>query len=319
MYTYKTAMVIFNIILITIASFILIKAVSLFIGSTTNIAKALRISGYTISFLVVSLATSLPEIIVGINSALIGEPILSYGNVLGSNIALLTLIVAIPGLLNSGLHTRKIFRSKDIYISSFFSFLAVALALDGKISKIDGLILLVGYTIYSISFLRKNSHFSSILHSFKHINLAKEILIFIMSLSLIIISGELIVQGAVNLSEALNISLGFVGLSIMALGTSLPEIAYSIGLIKKHKQNEVLGNVVGSVGANSTLVLGLTAVIKPISIANSGVRITTYIFSILATTIFLGFSKRDHDINKKESLILLLLYIAFLATEYAVQ
>ena len=311
-------MVLFNTFLIIIASFILIKAVGLFINSTTNISRALKISGYTISFLLVSLATSLPEMMVGINSALAGKPILSYGNVLGSNIALLTVIIAIPGFINSGLHTRKIFRSKDIYISSFFSILAVALALDGKISRIDAGILLSGYIIYSVSFLRKNSHFHSFLHSFKPVNLLKEFLFFLMSLSLIIISGELVVRGAINLSIALKIGLGFIGLSVMAIGTSLPEIAYSIGLIKKRKQNEVLGNVVGSVGANSTLVLGLTAMINPIVIVNGEISITTYVFAILTTVLFLAFSKKDHDINKIESGILLALYISFLVVEYLI-
>ncbi|MBU1133015.1 sodium:calcium antiporter [Patescibacteria group bacterium] len=312
-------MALFNIFLIAIASFILIKAVSLFIKSTTNISRALRVSGYTISFLLVSVATSLPETIVGINSALAGKPILSYGNALGSNIALLTLIIAIPGFINSGLHTRKIFRSKDIYISSFFAILAVALALDGQVTRFDGYTLLVGYVIYSISFLRRNSHIHTFFHGYGRVNLLKESLIFIMSLCLIIISGELVVRGAINLADVLKISLGFVGLSIMAIGTSLPEIAYSIGLIKKHKQNEVLGNVIGSVGVNSTLVLGITAVIEPIVIVNGGISITTYIFAIMVVALFLGFSKKDHDINKKEATVLLLVYIAFLTVEYLVQ
>ncbi|MFH1648768.1 MAG: sodium:calcium antiporter [Patescibacteria group bacterium] len=312
-------MALFNIFLIAIASFILIKAVSLFIKSTTNISRALRVSGYTISFLLVSVATSLPETIVGINSALAGKPILSYGNALGSNIALLTLIIAIPGFINSGLHTRKIFRSKDIYISSFFAILAVALALDGQVTRFDGYTLLVGYVIYSISFLRRNSHIHTFFHGYGRVNLLKESLIFIMSLCLIIISGELVVRGAINLADVLKISLGFMGLSIMAIGTSLPEIAYSIGLIKKHKQNEVLGNVIGSVGVNSTLVLGITAVIEPIVIVNGGISITTYIFAIMVVALFLGFSKKDHDINKKEATVLLLVYIAFLTVEYLVQ
>ncbi|MFC1700359.1 sodium:calcium antiporter [Patescibacteria group bacterium] len=311
-------MVLFNIFLIIIASFLLIKAVSIFIKSTTNISRALRVSGYTISFLLVSIATSLPETIVGINSALAGKPILSYGNALGSNIALLTLIIAIPGFINSGLHTRKIFRSKDIYISSFFAILAVALALDGQVTRLDGYILLVGYVIYSVSFLRKNSHIHTFFHGYGKVNLLKEVLLFVMSLCLIIISGELVVRGAINLGETLKIGLGFVGLSIMAIGTSLPEIAYSIGLIKKHKQNEVLGNVIGSVGVNSTLVLGITSVIEPI-IVNGGISITTYIFAIVVVAIFLGFSKKDHDINKKEATVLLLLYFTFLIVEYLVQ
>ena len=213
----------------------------------------------------------------------------------------------------------KIFRSKDVYISSFFAILAVALALDGRVSKLDGYTLLAGYVIYSISFMRKNSHIHTLFHGYGRVNLLKEFLIFIMSLCLIIISGELVVRGAINLADALKISLGFIGLSIMAIGTSLPEIAYSIGLIKKHKQNEVLGNVIGSVSVNSTLVLGITAVIEPIVIVNGGISITTYIFAILVIALFLGFSKKDHDINKIEAAILLLTYIIFLVVEYIVQ
>ena len=307
--------------IIATASFILIKGVSLFINSSTKISRSFHVSGYTISFLLVSLATSLPEAIVGITAAIEGHPILSYGNVLGSNIALLTLIIAIPCLANSGIKTKQALHTKDIFISAFLSITAVALALDGKLGRFDGGLLLVGYVFYSISFLNRGHALTRVVNTVTHknINLVKQFLLFLVSLVLIIISGEAIVKSAVSLGTELNLGLGFIGLSIMAVGTSLPEIAYSIGLIKRHKENEVLGNVVGSVAVNSTLVLGITAMINPIVFNTGGISFVTYTFAVITSLMFILFSSTGRLIDKKEAVLLLLTYVSFLGIEYLVQ
>jgi len=308
-----------NLVLIIGCSLALVKAVKWFIRSTTRISKELRVSGYTISFLLVSIATSLPEIVVGITSAVEDKAILSYGNALGSNIALFTLVIAFAGFMGAGINTERIFRTKDIYFASLFSLVAVALSLDKKINSTTGILLVLIYIIYSVAFIRSSTPLERISEKLETVNLWKQGIIFLFSLILLVAASEGIVAGAVNLSEILNLQLGFIGLSITALGTSLPEIAYSIAALKQNEEDEVLGDVIGSVAANSTIVLGITAIIRPIVITNGGISIFTYAFAVLTTLLFLGFCKTKKDLNKLESFTLLVVYFGFLISQYLIQ
>lgn len=308
-----------NLVIIIISSIVLIKAVKLFIHSSSRIAHTFHISGYTISFLLIAIATSLPETVVGITSALEQNPILSFGNALGSNIALLTIIVAVPGILNSGIHTHSIFKSKDIYYTALFSLFALALSLDGKLNWIDGTALLIGYAIYIIVVLRRSSPLENLLHTFEHTNVWKQFVFFVFSLGLLLIASEGIVRSAINLSLDLNLKLGFIGLTLTALGTSLPEIAYAIGAVRDRKENEIMGDVIGSIVANSTLVLGVTAIIHPIIMDGTVLGVSTNIFLILALSLFLVFSKTREKIDRNESIVLLIVYAAFVFFEFLAQ
>jgi cation:H+ antiporter len=308
-----------NIGLILISSLILIKAVSMFIRSASKIAHHFKISGYTISFLLVAIATSLPETVVGITSAIEKNPILSYGNALGSNIALLTIIVAIPGLINSGIKTREIYRTHDIYYTALFSLLALSMSLDGQISRMDGVALLVSYIIYIVAVLRRSHGIESLFDTLERINIWKQAVFFTVSLVLLLIASEGIVKGAINLSSSLGLGLAFVGLTVTAIGTSLPEIAYAIRAVKDNKENEILGDVIGSVVANSTLVLGITAVIYPIKLPSLGMSISSIMFLLISLLLFLIFASTKRRLERFETVILFTLYLVFVAVEFFLQ
>lgn len=310
---------IINIGIIVVAAIIMIKAVDIFIDSSTKISRRLGISGYTISFLVVAVATSLPETLVGATSALATNPILAYGDAMGSNIALLTLVIAIPVLAGTSISTRTILNSKDVYYTAFFSMLPVLLIVDGKLTRIDGLILLSLYIAYFFMVLRRSQGLEKFLEQFEDTNMAKEILFFIFSLILFLAASQGIYRAARSLSIELGWGLGFVGLSITALGTSLPEITYVIASIKQNKQDEILGDVIGSVVANSTVVLGTAAAIYPIDVKNSHIGITPIVFSMFALLVFLRFVRTKEKLDKIEGLLLLLIYIVSMAVEYKLQ
>jgi cation:H+ antiporter len=291
----------------------------MFIQSAAKVAHHFKISGYTISFLLVAIATSLPETVVGITSALEKNPVLSYGNALGSNIALLTIIVAIPGLINSGLKTREIYRTHDIYYTALFSLLALSMSLDGQISRIDGIALLVSYIIYIMAVLRRSRGLESLFDSLERINIWKEIVFFTVSLVLILVSSQGIVTSALNLSASLGLGLAFVGLTITAMGTSLPEIAYAVGAVKNNKENEILGDVIGSVVANSTLVLGITALIYPIKLPSLSMSISSIIFLLVSLLLFLIFASTKRRLERFEAVVLFTLYIVFIVVEFFIQ
>jgi cation:H+ antiporter len=301
------------------SSFVLVKSVKLFIRSTSNIAQYFGISDYTIGFLLVAIATSLPEMVVGITSAVQQKTILSFGDAMGSNIALITVVVAAPGLINSGISTRQVVRSKDIYYTALFSLLALALSFDGKVSRVDGMFLLLGYFIYSLLFLRRRTSFKKLITKLESINIWKEIVLFCISLVFLLLASEGIVGAALNISEVWGLQLSYIGMSITALGTSLPEIAFVIGEAREHNDDEIMGDVVGSVVANSTLVLGTASIIYPVFTNGRLISVSLGFTLALAISIFLLFSKSKERIDRGESAVLFLLYFLFIIGEYFIQ
>lgn len=308
-----------NFFIIIGAAFVMIKAVELFINSSTKISRKIGISGYTISFLVVAVATSLPETFVGAASAIAKDPILSYGNAVGSNIALLTLVIAIPVLAGTQISTRTILNSKDVYYTAFFSLLPVLLVVDGVLTQVDGIILLSLYVAYSVMVIRRAKGLERFLEQFEDTNLPKELAVFVFSLVLFLLASHGIFKAALKLSTELGWGLGFIGLSITAIGTSLPEITYVIAAMKQNKQEEILGDIVGSVVANSTVVLGVTAVIYPIDVKNSHIGITPIVFSIFSLLVFLRFVRTREKLDRVEAVTLLLIYVITMFVEYQLQ
>jgi len=308
-----------NIVVLLVSALVIAKAIKLFIDSSTKLAHMFNISGYTISFLVISLATSLPELVVAITSGIEKNTILSYGDAIGSNLALLTLIIALPVLAGHSLSTKSIIRSKDIYYSTFFLLIALAMALDGTLSRTDGFLLIIGYLFYTRSVLKRGTVLETFIDKLKleRTNVWKESVLFGFSLILLLIASEGIVRSAIDLSQNLNVSLGFIGLTITALGTSLPEIAFVLGIVKSNgDEEEITGDVIGSVVANSTLVLGTAAAIYPIQLGGSHFGFSTVLLVISTLLLFLVFSKSDEKIDKKEAIALLAVYVLFIGLEY---
>ena len=310
-----------NIALILAASLVLIQAVKLFIDSSSKISRHFGISAYTISFLIIAIATSLPEVVVGITSAIDKTPILSFGNAIGSNVALLTLVIALPVLFTTekGISTRTILHSRDAYYSTFFALLPIALIVDGELTKIDGIILLAAYIFYFILVWRRSSPIEHLLEKFEGVNVWKESFFFLLSLLLLLGASEVIVKTALALSIQLHWGLTFVGLTITAIGTSLPEIAFTLGASKKRFQQEILGDVVGSVVANSTVVLGITSIIYPIKITNGEMSFSSLLLFVVIMLIFLRFTRTKEKIDKFEAAVLLMMYFFFVAAEYYLQ
>lgn len=308
-----------NIVVLLVSAVVISQSVKLFIRSSTKLAHLLNISEYTISFLLISIATSLPELVVAITSGIEKNTILSYGDAIGSNLALLTLIMALPVLVGHTISTKDVIHSKDIYYGAFFLLIALAMALDGLLSRLDGILLLICYVFYTRSVLKRGTVFEALMEKLKleKTNVWKEGVIFAVSLLLLLAASEGIVKSAIDLSENLNISLGFIGLTITALGTSLPEIAFVLGIIKTQgNEEEIIGDVVGSVVANSTLVLGTAATIFPIDLGVTHFGFSTILIVIATMLLFLAFSKSDERIDKKEALALLLVYVIFVSLEY---
>jgi len=236
---------------------------------------------------------------------------------MGSNMALLTLIVALPVMLGAHISTRHIIQSKDLYISIFFFVSTLALTIDGKLTRADGVILIAGYLIYTVSILKKGSNVEKFVDSLGQINIWKQAVIFVISLLLLIGSSEMIVKLAISISDILRWRLVFVGVSITALGTSLPEIVHALKVMNNPWQKEgILGNIMGSVVTNSSLVLGVTSLITPISINSGNINVPTLTILVTTLLLFLFFARTKNKLEKFEAVALIAIYVIFLSLEY---
>ena len=306
-------MAVIYLLLICLFSVLLIKSVSVFVASTTHIAHHLRISPYTVSFFLVALGTSLPEMIVGIASAMENKPLLSLTNVIGSNIALATLIAGLPVLIYREMSTKTINNRKDLQFSFLFAFLPVILALDKTLGRTDGIILLISYVVYSYLSIRKSTNIEALVERLDTSKNLKQFFLFTVALLGLIAFSDGIVKSAIGLSTLLKINIGFIGLSITALGTSLPELTYALKAVKDNRSNEATGDIVGSIIANSTVVLAMTCLITPIVLSTKDA--VSLIFLALAIAMFLIFAHTKKAISKREALILTTTYFIFLVVE----
>ncbi|MFA6981869.1 MAG: sodium:calcium antiporter [Patescibacteria group bacterium] len=311
--------VLIYIVVILISSLVLLKAVELFSNSSSKIAKNFMISSFTISFFLIAISTSLPELIIGITSAIKGNPILAYSNLSGSNITMVTYILAIPILLKGFISTRGIIHSKDVYYSTFLAFMPQIMALDGTITRLDGAIMLGTYLIYASTVIKRSQGLERMVDSFEKINIKKEIITFAIACALLIGASEGILKATLGISESLGWSLGFVGITLTSIGTCVPELVFSIRSIKKGQADEILGNVIGSLAVNATFILGIVAIISPIVLKGSNFGAATIFFLTFALLLFLKFTKTKEKMDIREAVIQILFYLTFVFVQYKIQ
>lgn len=289
------------------------------VKSLGKISVFLRISEFMAAFIIMAIATSLPEIFVGISSALAKNTAISLGNVIGSNIADFALVGGIMILLARGIKIKR----KDIKIDSLFLIPIVILPLvlffiDGSLNWIDGIILIAAFCFYSWRILKRRKKFKKLLEEKTKIKKNEIVLfsiIFIASLVLLFLSSYFVVKYATVLSLELMLPPIFIGLFLVAIGTSLPELAFESRAAQLGRGEMALGDLIGSVVVNSTLVLGITALIFPIT-ANLMLVLVSAIFLVLLTFLFATFMHSGSRLYVMEGIALLLLYVFFVFIQF---
>ncbi|MFH1592701.1 MAG: calcium/sodium antiporter [Candidatus Woesearchaeota archaeon] len=303
-----------DFILFFIFAFVLARSSIWVIRSLGRISSFMRISEFTAGFVILALATTLPELFVGINAALNKAPALSLGNVIGSNIVNLTLVLGIAILVGRGILVESKIIRRDAFYMLLIASLPVLLMLDGRVSRFDGFILLFAFLVYMLKMLKERKMFEKPVNHYKPYGMFNSFGLFVISMILLIISSNFLVKFAVNISRDLNVAPILIGLFLVAIGTSLPELVLGIrGVLADHK-DLVMGDIIGSVVVNSTLVLGVTALIFPI-IANYTLFITSAFFMMVACLLFLAFVNTDTKLTIREGVILLMLYVGFIIVE----
>jgi cation:H+ antiporter len=307
---------IINLTLFAISCTALLISGSFFIKSISKIAAFLKLSEFVVSFIIVGMATSLPELFVGISSALTKQTSISLGNVIGSNIANLTIILGIPLLIAKKINiTRKTIKKDSLYMFLISLIPLILMGLGGTLSRLDGVILIAIFLGYCIMLVKQTRDFSKeVENHIGRVEIIATTFLFIISGIFLYFSAQFTVLYAKNVSMDLSLPSIFIGLFIIALGTSLPELVVGFQSVVKKHQQIVLGNIMGSVVANSTLVLGVTAIITPIT-SNLLIFFTSIGFMIIASFLFMMFVQSGDKIGWKEALVMVYTYIIFIIVE----
>ncbi len=264
-----------SIILFIIGLALLITGAEIFLNSVDKFGIAWRISPVIMGLTVVAFATGAPELAISLQAAIEGRPDLVLGNIIGSNISNILLILGVTGLFAPLAITNRIIK-RDVPMVIAASLLMFLLAMDGILSPMDGFIILLALVVYSLYIYfqvksdRKNNQRDDLSKAAKEIlknNPAKfytkYIFLLIVGLVMIVMGSRLMVDAAVTIAEILGVSELIIGLTIVSIGTSLPEVATSTAAARKGDYDTAIANVLGSNLYNILLTLGLTIVIAP--------------------------------------------------------
>lgn len=294
-----------------IALAIVIKSAKYAIRYSTKIANNLKIPKYIVGFLIVAIISALPETLIGIDSALQGTPSFGLGTLLGANVADLTIIFAIPIFLCSRCLTvkSKIIKHFKLYI--FMIALPVIFGFNGYYSRWEGIILVLAgfYFYYALfwrnreSIVKNDGYFSWKYFSF-----------LLLSMMVLLVGANFTVKFGVSLAESLNVHPIIVGLFFVGLGTTLPELLFSIKALKQKQDELAIGDIMGMVITDSTIVVGILALISPFAF-NPRIIYITGSFMVLASIVLLYFMRTGKSLNKKEAIVLVLFYLLFVLAE----
>lgn len=298
------------------------------VNGSSRVALHLRISPLVVGLTIVAVGTSAPELIVSVLAALRGSPGLALGNVIGSNIANIGLILGLTGIVQAVRVQRTLVR-REIPILIFVSLFAIVLILDGQVSRVDGLLLLLGFVAFNGLFYflsrtngngsatipkveappeeMKNARFQSLPWQFVRIVLGSVLLV---------IGAQLMIEGAQSVARALGVSDLVIGVTMVAFSTSLPELAASLTAVAKDEMDIAVGNVIGSNIVNLLLVLGATSAVASIDVGQTDLSVVEYLVMLGFTLLLLPFA-RDRALSRIESAMFLGAYVAFVLYSFS--
>ncbi len=290
-----------------------------FVRGSARLAQYFGVSRLVIGLTLVAFGTSAPELAVSLLAALQGTPALAVGNIVGSNIANIGLILALAALIRP-IHVRSSLIRREVPFMIVISFLFYGLAFNGLISRLDGLVLVAGLAVFLVLMyvyraegLIEEGGADSVVEA--NPGRARAIVLSgalaLGGLLVLLVGARLLVDSAVALARAFGISEGIIGLSLVAVGTSLPELATSVVAALRRETAISIGNIVGSNIFNLLSVLGIVALVRPLPVEAAWLQREIPIMLLFALAL-LPIMKTRGAVQRLEGGLLLIGYIAFL-------
>lgn len=302
-----------NLLIFALSLFLLIKGATLATRYAGRLALSFHLSKYTVGFIVVAIISILPETFIGINAALSDIPSFGLATLFGSNVADLTFVFAIiVAMANRGIKIEsQILKNNLVY--PFLLIMPLVLGLDGYYSRFEGIALIIaGAAFYYLSFKNGVSHQSAKRAPSERL---KNTVWLIVSLIILLIGAHFVVESATALAYDLGIKPILIGMLIVSLGTAMPELFFSIKSVKKHNDSLAIGDVLGTVLADATVVVGILALISPFAFSQKIIYITG-VFMVLAAFVLFYFMHTGRVLSRKESYLLFAFWMIFVFVEF---
>ena len=309
---------------IQIAIYIIGGSIGLFIGAeglvrgASSLAIRLGISPLVVGLTVVAFATSSPEMVVSIKAAIEGNPGIVVGNVVGSNICNIALILGVAAMI-SPMSVKSQVIKREIPIMIIVSVILLLVLLDDTITRMEGVFLVIGiitYIILGYKYSIKEKDNKEVIKEFEEsipkspYKIWQSIIFILTGLALLVLGSNLFVDGAVAVAENFGVSQAVIGLTIIALGTSLPELTTSVVASFKNENDIAIGNAVGSNVFNILSILGVSSLVRPI--ADTGVTMVDLSIMMFFAILILPLSRSKFTLRRWEGTLLFCGYIAYM-------
>ena len=309
--------IIFSLLKLVLGIGLLVKGADLLIAGASGLARRAGIPEFVIGLTLVAFGTSLPELTVNVQASLEGASEITLGNVIGSNIANILLILGIAGLIRP-LSINRTFVKKEVPLNFLSILVLFAMVsdrmLDGSsqafVSRSEGLVLIttfVGYLYFLAAFLERNS----VEEEIQRLGYGKGALLIVLGFAGLILGANWTVSGGVDLALSLGVSQVVIGLFMIAVGTSLPELLTSAVAAYRGNPDIALGNVAGSNIFNVSLVLGASALIHPIPVPERVFKDLALLFLATLVLLISNYTGRKHSVSRAEAILFLLIYTAY--------
>lgn len=309
LFSFATDSMLINIVLLVMGLVVVLKGADWLTDGAVNIASRFGVSQMVIGLTIVAMGTSMPELCVSMVSALKGTPDLAVGNVVGSNTLNTLLIVGCSALVAPIMVKRSSVR-RDIPFAVLASLLMLIFCLDGGIDRLDAALLFILFAVFMFVTVKYGKNEGTEAKT-TAAPLGKAALLLVVGLVCLILGSNLFVDNASFVASTLGVSDAVIGLTIVAGGTSLPELATSMVSAKKGNSDIAIGNVIGSNVFNILMIIGVTGLVKPMHI--KGITSLDLIVMLASMLLLWFFCRTTYKVKRWEGAVLAISYIAYLA------
>lgn len=302
-----------NTFIFIVALYMVIKGSTMATNYAGRLAESFRLSKYTVGFIIVAVISIIPETFIAINAAIKGIPSFGLGMLFGSNIADLTLIFAIL-VFYAGRSLKvesKILKNHVIY--PFILLFPLILGLDGYFSRIEGVALILAGAIFYYLALRDGT--DGTMPEVTDNGRYKSIAMLLVSMAILLVGAHFTVTSATFVANSLGISPILVGMLIVGLGTTMPELFFSLRSIKKRDDSLAIGDLLGTILADATIVVGILALVNPFAFPQKIVYITG-VFMVLASFMLFRFMRSGRALTRREAWMLFAFWVVFVVVEF---
>lgn len=298
-------------VLLLVGFLLLVKGADFFVEGASSVARLLRIPSVVIGLTIVALGTSAPEAAVSITAGLSGNADISLSNVIGSNMFNVLVVLGVCAVIGKSVPTDREVMGRDFFWNLAASVGLLVITLGGTIFRWQGLLLLAAMVVYLFIVIRAALANRTEEADEKPLSPVLSIVYIVGGLAAIVFGGDMVVDNACLIAEAWGMSQTLIGLTIVAMGTSLPELVTSVVAARKGENGLALGNVIGSNIFNILFIMGIASSLVPIAVAAESV-LDMVVLMIVSLATFVFCKSRD-EISRKEGIIMLLAYAAYTA------